>query len=276
MKQFFQKIRLRRIAKLHEKWLDTDHKKGRRAVITGMTFINYRMPGYNLEGAIFKNCRFENVDFCNLRHSDARFIDCRLFNCYFTIDCLMNITFKRCTIKSSVFNNSKLDGVKFKNCYLDLSMFLNTKIIHCDIVKTTLDYANFTGAELYDVNIDQDCVLYTTVGLSFACPEEGEFIAFKKVMVGPEEYGIAKLKVPADAKRSSATSRKCRVSEAKVLAITSIDGNTAYKTARSTHCHEFKYVVGKTVTPDKFDDDRWNECSNGIHCFISRLDAANY
>lgn len=276
MIQLLQKCRLWRMAQRHEKWVNTDHKKGKQAVITNMTFRNCRMPSYVLEGAIFKECLFENVDFATLRHANSTFVNCRLLNCDFMHDHLEIILFDGCIMSFTRFNNSKMDGVKFKNCVLDGAMFADAKMARCEIKESSLCYTNFTGAELYQVDIAPDCISYTTVGLSLACPEEGEFTAYKKVLLKTDKYGIAKLLVPAKALRSSATTRKCRVSEAKVLSITSLDGHTRYKSAQSPHYHAFMYHVGETVIPDQFNLDRWNECSNGIHCFITRIDAVNY
>nr|DAE41777.1 MAG TPA: hypothetical protein [Caudoviricetes sp.] len=39
---------------------------------------------------------------------------------------------------------------------------------------------------------------------------------------------------------------------------------------------KFIYKVGEIVTVDDFDDNRWNECSTGIHFFINRQEAVNY
>ena len=36
------------------------------------------------------------------------------------------------------------------------------------------------------------------------------------------------------------------------------------------------YKVGEMVYPDSFDEDRWNECSNGIHFFINKQEAIDY
>lgn len=36
------------------------------------------------------------------------------------------------------------------------------------------------------------------------------------------------------------------------------------------------YRVGETVRPDRFDDDRWNECAPGVHFFITRAEAETY
>ena len=46
--------------------------------------------------------------------------------------------------------------------------------------------------------------------------------------------------------------------------------------AHSDRDKEFLYVPGEIVIPDSFDDNRWEECSNGIHFFITRQEAEEY
>ena len=109
------------------------------------------------------------------------------------------------------------------------------------------------------------------------CPEEGAFIGWKQAKVGRLAYVIVKLEIPASAKRSSATSRKCRCDKAKVLEIYNFDGTVAKE--RKCYAHydnSFIYEVGKTAKVDDFDEDRWNECSRGIHFFMSRQEAIDY
>ena len=111
------------------------------------------------------------------------------------------------------------------------------------------------------------------------CPEEGSFIGFKKALVLQNNFhteAIVKLKIPANAKRLSATGRKCRCSEALVAEITSIDGSENYERAVSRHDRCFEYKVGEIVSVDDFDDNRWNECSTGIHFFITRQETVEY
>lgn len=87
---------------------------------------------------------------------------------------------------------------------------------------------------------------------------------------------IVELEIPAEAKRSSATNRKCRCDKAKVLSIRDLSGTVKLDLAVSGYDEEFIYEVGKTVFVDDFDDNRWNECSTGIHFFITRSEAVNY
>ena len=88
---------------------------------------------------------------------------------------------------------------------------------------------------------------------------------------------IVELEIPADALRSSATSRKCRCSHAKVISITNIDGSpTGVDVVYSYHDSSFAYSVGSIVEVNNFDTNRWNECAPGIHFFITRQEAVDY
>ena len=88
---------------------------------------------------------------------------------------------------------------------------------------------------------------------------------------------IVKLEILSDAKRSSATTRKCRCSAAKVLSITTLDGrDDGTQFISSGRDSNFVYRVGEIVRVDDFDENRWNECSTGIHFFITRDEAVKY
>ena len=128
------------------------------------------------------------------------------------------------------------------------------------------------GADLGGANLSGADLNELTTMLLPQCPSEGSFIAWKKA--GGK---IVKLEVCEDAKRSSATTLKCRCSKAKVLEIQHIDGTLSDSTETiSDHDNSFVYKVGKIVSVDDFDDNRFNECSSGIHFFIAREMAVKY
>ena len=136
--------------------------------------------------------------------------------------------------------------------------------------------AHLYGADLYGANLrDADLrgVRYNeqTAYYAMQCPEKGAYIGYKKA-----EGKIVELEIQENAKRSSATTRKCRASKAKVLSITSIDGKEHFEEAKSSRDNSFVYRVGETVEVKDFDEDRWNECSTGIHHFITRKEAVFY
>ena len=133
--------------------------------------------------------------------------------------------------------------------------------------------ADLGGADLRDANLsDADLRGARSIPyIPLACPSDGEFTGWKKV--GDK---LIRLLIPADAKRSSAASIKCRCEKAKVVAITSLDEGECYEEVTNGNYAETIYRVGEMVYPDSYDDDRWNECSHGIHYFINKQDAINY
>ena len=135
-----------------------------------------------------------------------------------------------------------------------------------------LSWADLSGADLRGADLREVIYNENTAFFALCCPEEGSFIGFKKA--GGK---IVKLQIPKSAKRSSATTRKCRCSKAKVLSITEIDGSDSGITEiRSDLDESFIYKVGETVSVSNFDENRWNECSTGIHFFITRDEAVRY
>ena len=136
-----------------------------------------------------------------------------------------------------------------------------------DLRNADLSNADLSYADLRYVKSNEG-----TGFLALACPEEGAFIGWKTA------HGlIVKLRITEDAKRSSATTRKCRCSKAEVLEIQTVDGEKSdVISVPSDRIDSFMYTVGETVEVTDFDENRWNECSTGIHFFITRAEAVNY
>lgn len=167
--------------------------------------------------------------------------------------------------------------------------FSYCKLDHTDLSHTDLSYINFRGADLRGVDLSSANLNYADLcsanlnsadlsgakGVPYVpmvCPEEGDFIGWKKT--GDK---IVKLRIPEDALRSSATTRKCRCNKAEVIEIYNIDGTIAdERIISSSYDSSFTYKVGKTVKVQDFDTNRWNECTRGIHFFINRQEAINY
>lgn len=149
------------------------------------------------------------------------------------------------------------------------------------LFRANLSYANLCGAKFYKSDLRKAVLddVITDEGTSFfhlRCPRKSQFIAWKKAISG-NKLVIIKLLVPEDALRSSATTRKCRVSKATVLEIQNLDGTPAQvQEARSNYDYDFIYRTGETVEVKDFDTDRWNECAPGIHCFVACQEAVDY
>jgi hypothetical protein len=148
--------------------------------------------------------------------------------------------------------------------YADLS-FANlsfASLRYADLSYANLSYASLNYATL---NSAKNIPAIIAAQLSIV-PETGSFEGWKKCRDGV----IVLLRIPANAKRSNGTERKCRCSEAEVVAV--FGGAVGI----SIHDDTFIYEVGKTVRPSGFNEDRWATCGEGIHFFITRKEAEEY
>ena len=175
---------------------------------------------------------------------------------------LCNATFRhnslsQADMRGADLSNSYLYDVDLK--YADLS---NANLTDSGLWCVDFRNANLAGANLINIRYD-----IRTLGIISACPMEGSFIAYRKA-----QDKIIVLEIPADAKRSSGTSVKCRCNKAKVLRIENLDGSPA---ETNTVEDDYVYTVGEITVADSFDKDRWND-STGIDFFIAREMAVIY
>lgn len=159
---------------------------------------------------------------------------------------------------------SEKDRADLREANLYRADLYEANLREADLREANLRGADLRGADLYGAkNIPV---------VPYACPDFGVFIGWKKA----SGY-IVQLEIPDDAKRLSAAGRKCRCDKAKVLAIQNLDGTeSGLQEVASTRDERFIYKIGKVVSVDNFDEDRWNECSTGIHFFINRQEAVDW
>ena len=162
--------------------------------------------------------------------------------------------------------SANLCGANLRDADLRCADLCGANLYGADLRGADLRGANLYGADLCGAN------LRDAKGCYLSCPTEGSFIGWKKV-----SGHIVKLRIPEDARRSSATGHKCRCDKAYVMEIQNMDGTKATEdTVRSDHDKDFVYTVGATVEVPDFYDNRWSECAPGIHFFIDRRAAVEY
>ena len=195
----------------------------------------------NLRGA---DLRDVNLSYADLRYADLRYAD----------------------LSYADLRDANLRGANLS--YADLSY---ANLSYADLRDADLRGADLRGADLRDADLsyaDLNGVLAYQVP-----PGCGEFIGWKKVTGNL----IVKLKILEDAKRSSAFSRKCRCDKALVLDIQNLSGESANTSiAVSKYDKSFEYEIGKIVKVDYFNNNRFEECTSGIHFFITRDEAVAY
>ena len=173
----------------------------------------------------------------------------------------------RANLRGADLREANLCGADLREADLREADLREANLREADLREADLREANLRGADLREATYDETTAMY-----ALACPEKGAFIGYKKA----GGY-IIELQIAEDAKRSSATSRKCRCSKAKVLSITNLDGSkTELKQVCSNYTPDFIYKLGETVEVNDFFEDRWKGCAPGIHFFITREEAVNY
>jgi hypothetical protein len=147
-------------------------------------------------------------------------------------------------------SRADLSGANLSGAYL-----IGADLIGADLSRANLSGAYLIGAKNAELPIAQTRIL-----------PEGDLIGWKKCVGNV----IVKLRIPADAKRSHAFGRKCRAEFADVLEVFGAEVGI------SKHDGKTEYKAGERVTPDAFDENWQEECSSGVHFFITKAEAGAY
>lgn len=193
-----------------------------------------------------------NLAFADLKGADLRGIY------------LHNTNLKGANLQDADLRDTFLRGANLQVADLRGANLSEVDFQGSDLLEASIQDANLRGANLKDVK--------NVPFIPIACPSDGAFIGWKKVY-----NTLVKLLIPEDARRCSATTNKCRCDKAQVLEIVRLSDGKNIEEIMNNKLHSpLLYKVGEMVYPDSFDEDRWNECSHGIHFFINKQDAINY
>ena len=222
---------------------------------TGSVVFEYTKEGNTITETVL-DAIGRDADLCgaNLRDADLRCAD------------LYDANLCGANLRDANLYGADLRGANLRDADLRCADLCSANLYGADLRGADLRGANLYGADLCGAN------LRDAKGCYLSCPTEGSFIGWKKA----SEH-IVKLRIPEDARRSSATGHKCRCDKAYVMEIQNMDGTKATEdTVRSDQDKNFVYTVGATVEVPDFYDNRWSECAPGIHFFIDRRAAVEY
>ena len=204
-------------------------------------------------------------------------------------DTLIEAVKKGADLTGADLTGADLTGAYLKGADLTCADLTGADLTGADLKGADLKGADLTGADLTGADLTGAYLkgAYLTCAdlkgadlkgakeipfIPFACPSDGAFIGWKKV-----SGNLIKLEIPEDARRCSATSQKCRCDKAKVLSVWNMRlEEEVSEVVNHAYGQDTLYKVGEMVYPDSFDEDRWNECSHGIHFFINKQNAINY
>ena len=237
---------LKKVLELHKKWLNDD-EDGERADLHDADLSWTNLTGADLRGA--------DLSCANLYHASLSDAD------------LSNADLSHADLSDADLSHADLCNANLSGANLSGANLSNADLYNANLFYANLCYASLSGANLRGTKID----------FPLACPETGSFEAWKKVVDENKTEFLVHLLIPKEAKRSSATTNKCRCEYADVLSIENIaTGETIDEIINNSYQPEIKYRVGETVYPDSWDDNRWNECSHGIHFFVNKQSAIDY
>ena len=265
-------VELKNILDLHEKWLNNESggKKAdlRSADLRGADLSGAYLSGAKLSGADLRGSDLSGADLSGAKLSGADLRGADLSGCNLSCADLSGSNLCRTNLSCTYLYMANLSRTILS--YSDLS---NADLCCADLSASDINGADLSGADLRGAYLSgADLSGAKNINCPISCPEKGSFIGFKKA-----NGLIIELEIPNDALRSSATTRKCRCSKAKVISITNLDGSPSDVTSiPSSWDSNFIYRIGDIVEVADFDTNRWNECAPGIHFFITRQEAVNY
>jgi len=159
-------------------------------------------------------------------------------------------------------SRANLYGADLSGADLSGANLYGADLSRADLYGADLYGANLYGADLSGADLSGAKDAALVIARTRILPE-GALVGWKKC-AGEK---IVKLRIPADAKRSHAFGRKCRAEFVEVLEV--VGGGTAVSCRDSS----VSYAKGKIVHPDLWSEDWQEECSNGIHFYITREEA---
>ena len=188
--------------------------------------------------------RKANLRWANLRWADLRKADLRWAH-----------------LRGANLQGADLEGANLREADLREADLRWAHLRGVDLRGVDLEGVDLEGADLRGAkNVPVEARIMTQI-----VPESGAFDGFKKCNDG----AIVRLRIPASAKRSNATGRKCRAERAKVISIS--NGQEEVKSG-----HGGVYRVGEYAECHEWCEDRWNECAGGIHFFLTEEEAKRW
>lgn len=240
--------------------------------------------GADLRFANLKGAHLNNAYVCNANLRSANLKEANLSEANLNYANFYGADLRCSQLNKASLNNADLFKANLYGADLSNTDFSYAKFNGADLSCTNLSGANLRCANFSYADLSNSVFHNTLINQAYFITAKnipplpmnlpnGEFIGWKAFPNGL----IAKLKILKDSKRSQATTNKCRCDKALVLEFQNINGSKAdlveYTNTKFIKC---TYKVGEVVYADSWDNNRWNECSHGIHFFMDRETAVDY
>jgi uncharacterized protein YjbI with pentapeptide repeats len=220
------------------------------------------LSGADLSGATLSGANLYGADLSGATLSGANLYGANLYGAN-----LYGTDLSWADLSGANLSKANLSKANLTKADLSWATLYGTDLSKANLSKANLSKADLSGADLSGATLSGAKSAELIIARTLIVPESGPFVGWKKCKDGI----LVKVGIPSSAKRSNANGRKCRADKVKVLEITG-----GHKTAISNFDPNFVYTLGKIVTCDKWEENRWIECGGGIHFFLTRIEAENY
>ena len=225
--------------------------------LSGANLFGANLFGANLFGANLSRANLSGADLSRATLSGADLSRANLSGADLSRANLSGANLFGANLSGTTLFGANLSGTDLSGANLFGANLFGANLSHTNLSRANLSRANLSGANLQEAK-----------NFTFSLvPDEGAFTGWKKLRDGV----VAKLQIPAEAKRNSTpTGRKNRAEFVLVLEL------FGAQVGISMHDGKTEYRVGEIVKPDSYNGDIRQECTNGIHFFITRAEAEAY
>ena len=278
------------VVRLHGMWL-REEEGGVRA-----DFSECDLHGINLQDADLQDAdlRGANLERANLQDADLRGADLQdaylrganLVGADLRGAYLRGANLERADLQDTYLRGANLERANLQDADLERANLQGADLERANLQDANLRDADLRGANLERANLEDADLRGANLRGAKNIPQhvidqtnvipEGVVMGYKKAYTKNGSV-IVTLEIGADVKRSNATSQKCRAASAVVKDIKGMGWEYNGEPVYSGHDWSFTYPeVGGTVVPDGYDEDRFAECSKGIHFFLAREEAEEW
>ena len=179
---------------------------------------------------------------------------------------LYEANLSRANLSEADLCGADLRGATLREANLSGATLRGANLSGANLSRATLSEADLRGANLRGADLRRAQHVPPLIAAQLSILPSGTVIGWKKCCDGV----LVRLSIPAGARRSNATGRKCRAEWVEVL---DVIGSQHAGQAWSLYRRDFVYRVGERVACDHWEEDRWVECGGGIHFYITREEA---
>jgi hypothetical protein len=236
-------LKLKEVLAAHMMWLRGE-EGGVRANLSSANLSSANLSSANLSSA---DLRFANLRFANLRSANLRFAN---------------------------LSSANLSSADLRFADLSFANLSSANLSSADLRSADLRSADLRSADLRSADLSSASgVDASHLKRKQIVPEVGPFTGFKKVAGNL----VAQLEITGE-RVGGVLGRKCRASEAMVVGFFATDETPVLDRLEVPSCYDsnFVYRLGEVAKVESFDPSMMVECGNGIHFFLSFVEAAEF